>query len=83
MTLADTEYSQALPADTRKALIRVRSGGYDVKLAYVSGESGTNYITIPAGATKVIEGVFLLNTTLYFQCPGAGEVLEIESWKNV
>ncbi len=82
LTLADTEYSQALPAGTRKVLIKERTGAADLKLAYVSGESGTNYITILAGSSKYLEGVYLSDITLYMQSPTAGAVIEVEVWQD-
>lgn len=81
MTLANTEYSQALPKGTKKVLIKERSGAVAVKLAYVSTESETKYVTIPVGSSKYLEGVWLSALTLYFQCASAGKVLEIEVWQ--
>jgi len=81
LTSADTEYSQLLPQATVKALIRSREGN-DIKLAYVEGESGINYITIPAGSGgKYIENIELFEKTLYMQSPDAGGNVEIEVWK--
>lgn len=81
MTVANTEYSYAVPANTKKVLIKERSGSSAVKLAYTSGQSGTTYITIPAGSTKYLEGAWLTGITLYFQCADAGKVIETEIWK--
>lgn len=79
MTLADTEYSQALPADTKKFLIKCR-GAYDLKVAFASGESGTTYITIPAN-TALCETLLVASSlTLYVQCATAGQVAEIIAW---
>ena len=82
MTNADTEYSQALPKNTRKVLFKLRGSSAALKYAYESTESGTKYITIPAGGgSKYLEGIFLDLTspiTLYFQSPTASQVLEIE-----
>lgn len=80
ITNSNTEYSQALPARTKKVLIKVRSGTKTLKLAYVNGESGSKYITIPVGSSKYLEGAYLSGLTLYFQCPSAGQVAEIEVW---
>jgi len=80
MTLANTEYSRAIPAGARKILFKERSGGSTVLYAFTSGESGTNYITLPASASKYLEMAGLSGKTLYFQCPDAGKVLEIEVW---
>ena len=81
MTSANTEYSQTLPEGTKKVLIKERSGAALVKLAYVETESATKFITIPIGASKYIEGIWLSDTTLYFQSTSAGKVLEIEVWQ--
>lgn len=80
MTSADTEYSQALDQGTQKFLIKERSGGSDMKLSYTETESGTTYITIPAGTAKTVDVVNLKDITLYFQSPDAGKVAEIEVW---
>lgn len=82
ITNADTEYSQVLPANTRKVLIKLRSGAADLKLAYTVSESGSNYITIPAGASKYLEDTKLSSITLYFQSPTALQTAEIEVWKD-
>jgi len=81
MTSADTEKNKELPEGTRKVLIKLRSGSAVLKLAYVSGESGTNYVTIPTGGSKYLEGTWLHDLTLYFQSPSASQVAEIEVWK--
>ena len=81
MTTGDTEYNYALPAGTQKVLIKLRGTGAVCKLAYVSGQSGTTYLTIPAGSSKTIEGIKGTAMTLYFQSPTASQVAEIESWK--
>ena len=78
MTLANTEYSQALPEGTAKLMVQNR-GQYDTKLSFNDGQSGTNYITIKAGMVYYED---LVNTsrTLYFQCATAAQVLEILIW---
>lgn len=51
MIVADTEQSQALPAGTKRFLLKVRSGRAILQLAYVAGEVSSigagNYVTIP------------------------------------
>ena len=76
MTLADTEYSQALPTGTRALTFKNR-GLYDVKFSYTNGASGTTYITIPAGMYYYEEQVNLTTKTVYFQCHQAAQVFEI------
>jgi hypothetical protein len=78
MPTGATEYSICLPNDTKKILIKLREIGYDLQLAWNAGESGSNYVTVPAGSTKDISGVNLSDKTLYFQCSEANQVAEIE-----
>jgi hypothetical protein len=82
LTDANTEYSQAVSADAKKVLIRERSGSYDVKLAYATGTSGTLYITLPAGSSKYLEGIWVRGLTLFMQSTQAGVVVEVEEWKR-
>ena len=76
MTLADTEYSQALPASCKAITVQNR-GAYDTKVCYTSGESGTTYFTIKSGMNYYEDRMILAGSTLYFQCATAGQVLEI------
>ena len=80
MTLADTEYSQAIGSGIVRFHVRCR-GFYDVKLAYKAGASGTAYITVPTGAGYSETNVAKIPSTLYFQCPTAAQVLEILAWE--
>lgn len=78
VVLASTEYSQALNPQAKKFTIRVR-GISKLQLAYSSGGSSTNFITIPPGASLTEENVDFAGT-LYFQCNKAAQVVEIEEW---
>lgn len=80
ITLANTEYSQALPANTKKFAIKLRSNTADLKYAFVATQSGTNYRTIPAGSEKSEDNLILAAVTLYFQSSTASQTAEIESW---
>lgn len=80
MADADTEYFQAIDRNAEKILIKERSGGSDLKLAYTETESGTNYITIPAGTVKTIDDIFTKDIIFYFQSPDATLTAEIEVW---
>lgn len=79
MTTENTEYSQALPAGTKKFFIKCRTA-FDIKLAFVASESGTIYITIPADKALLVDGLSIGTKTLYFQCASAGKVAEIMTW---
>ena len=71
----NTEQSQTLPPDTKGYLIRTR-GNAVLKLAFILGESGTNYITIPKNSNY--EDLFFSNEiTLYFQSQQTADLVEI------
>jgi hypothetical protein len=81
LTLAATEYSYAIPAGTRKILFKERSGGSIIQYCFVSGESNTNYLTLPPSTSKYLEAADIGGKTLYVRCQAdAGKVLEIETW---
>lgn len=79
MTLADTEYGQAMPAHTKKFMVKCRTN-YPVQLCFTALGSDTLYITIPPGQTYWEDILYPLVTTLYFRCPVAAQVLEIVAW---
>ena len=79
MTLAATEYSQALPAGCRKFTVQCR-GAYDVKLCFTASGSGTTYITVKKGCSYWEDQIDATSKTLYFQCATAAQVLEIVAW---
>jgi hypothetical protein len=76
---ANVEFSQALTNGTRKLMIRTRGTGR-IRFTFVSGESGTNFLTIPGAAVYSVDNIELQNKTLYMQCDQVGEVVEIEEW---
>jgi|GEM_PF-6165881 hypothetical protein len=80
MTLANTEYSYALPSGAGNVTIQNR-GNYDVKVCFTSGASGTTYFTLKAGSAYYEERISNYGTTLYFQCATAGQVLEVVYWQ--
>lgn len=81
LTTQDTEYSYALPNGTKKFEVQCRTDN-EVKIAYVEEESGSNFRTIPEGATKAEDNLNTSHLILYFQSPTAGVVVEIESWRT-
>ena len=80
---ADTEYSQALSSDVKFIAIKSRSAMSDLKISFVSGESGTNFTTIFGGAEwRNPEKLQTPNSeTIYVQSSQAGTVVEIEEWR--
>lgn len=78
-TLANTEYSYAFPVGTKRFSIRAR-GSAKLQLAYVSGQSNIEYITIFAGAKHEEDNIGSVSITSYFRSNKAGETVEILSW---
>ena len=81
LTNADTEYSLALPARTVRFSIQARDTSIDIKLAFVAGESGSNFITIHGGQVFYETALSPDPLTLYLQSSTAGAVVEIISWQ--
>lgn len=77
LALANTEYSQALPAGTKKFTCKARGG--QIKLCFTSGQSGTTYILLNDGQAYY-EDNLKANITIYAQSPTAGTILEIVAW---
>ena len=73
-----TEYSQTLPSDTKKYLIRSRNKG-SLRLAYTLGGTNTTYLTLPTG-TSYVDSNFYSSITLYFQSTKPGDILEIVAY---
>ena len=80
MTTKDTEYSYALPAGTRAFSIKLEAINTLLKIAFVEGESGTNYITLPYGET-LKQNAKVGGSTIYFQSPTASQKAQITTWK--
>lgn len=82
LTSADTEYSQALPADCRAFQFQCRTS-YVVRYAFVTGKvAGPTepYFTLKSGTVWYKEGLKLSSATLYLASSQASVVVEIEVW---
>lgn len=79
IALADTEQSHSFPAQTRHFRFRARTPA-EIKYTSTSGASGTTYGTLPKGCNYVSPLFDTALTTIYFQSPTAGVVVELESW---
>ena len=82
---ANTEVSVILPANTEKITIMARTNrASKIQYSFVSGESGTKFITITPGVRKEINDIGLTGATpLYFQLSlveAGGTIVEIETW---
>lgn len=76
---ANTEVSQALPANTKKLLIRCR-GNARVQFTFTSGQSGTNFVTISSGSMYAQDLLLLNSITLYLQTNLPSQTVEILVW---
>jgi hypothetical protein len=82
MTNANTEYSQALPSNTKKFLIQTRDGTA-FRFAYVTGKVATPtapWLTVPANSVYYEDMIEEATQTLYFACASAGKIIEIVTW---
>lgn len=80
ITNANTEYNYTFPAGTRAFSIKLEALNALLKVAFVSGESGTTYITVPYGESLKMEAK-VGGSTIYFQSDKASQVAQIETWK--
>ena len=83
MTSADTEYSQALPANTKMFEFGCRETGFDVRYAFETGKVAAStqpYKTLGAGIVKTVDRLNLSSITLYMACSTSGKTMEIEAW---
>jgi len=82
LTNADTEYSQALPTNTRAFEFWARES-VDIRFAFTSGKVATPtepYFTLKAGTTYYKENLNLSGKSLYLACGEAGKHVEIIAW---
>lgn len=76
---ANTEFSQALSSGVKQLMIRCRESN-KIQFSFVSGESGTKFITISKNAVYKAAELNLSSSTLYMQVDGASLTVEIEEW---
>ena len=75
---AGTEYSQALSVGAKKFMIRCRDI-CNLKLAFTSGDSLINWVTISRGCVFSEENI-KLNGSLFFTADKSNVVVEILEW---
>ncbi len=79
-TLADTEYSQALPPNCRSLAMQARTA-VDVRVAFVTGKVATPvapYLLLRAGQQLVIDNLHLPDgAAVYVGTASSGTVVEI------
>ena len=82
LTLANTEYSQALPRGTKKFTISERNGNA-FRWAFEPGRVATPtepYQTVLANQVYFEDHVNLVGVTVYLAAPVLGRVIEIVAW---
>ena len=82
-TAANMEYSQALPASTKKFMISFRDVAHAGRLAFVTGKVATPvepYETLWAGSPYEDTMIEATSLTLFFASLTAGAVAEIVAW---
>ena len=82
MTSADTEYSQALPANTKRFSLQCLTN-FDVRFAFVTGKVAAPtapYALVRAGMNYYEENLNLAAVTVYVACADAAKVAEIVAW---
>lgn len=83
-TLADvdTEYSQALPAGTKKVFY-MSTAGNAFRASYFTGKVATPtqpYEAVAAHAVCYDDGISLASATLYFATDVAGDIIFLRCW---
>ena len=82
MTNANTEYSQALPSNTKKFSIASQDGTA-FRIAFVTGKVATPtapYKTVQANTEYYEDMINPSSLTLFFACGSSGKIVEIIAW---
>jgi hypothetical protein len=79
LTLADTEYLQALPGNTKRFAIIPRNSAHTIKIAFIAGNSATEYITVDS-RSYFDDNLDADGIILYMQSANAGAIVEIIAW---
>lgn len=83
MTNADTEYSQALPANCKQFRLSMRENDTAYRIAYATGKVATPtepYYEAAAGAVINVDKISAAAVTVYFACASTGKHIQIEAW---
>ena len=82
LTSADTQYSQAIPANTKELRFRCRSIE-DIRFAWITGKVAgptAPYLSLSAGLEYFSDNNNLDTATLYLASAVAGVIIELECW---
>jgi len=82
LTVADTQYSQLLPAGTKKIAFQNRNNN-TLRFAFLTGKVAVptgDYFTVKPGQNFTEIDLNLQAVTLYFASDNAGDVVELVAW---
>lgn len=80
LPLAGSQYSVVLASTTKRYTLKLR-GDAKLQIAFITGQTGTNYITISPGSAYFEENLQLTGSlTIYMQASKNNQVLEVLSW---
>ena len=82
MTLANTEYSQALPANATRFSLQCHTN-FAIRFAYETGRVAAPiapYSLVKAGWNYYEQDIDATGRTLFFACANAAQVAEIIAW---
>ena len=77
LTNANIEYTHTLQNNLQTITVIARTFCL-LKFSFTVGELDVEYLTVPEGCSRTIEGVKFNGKTIYIQSPTAGVVVEIE-----
>ena len=81
LALANTEYTISLPSNTKRYQLRVRDHLAKGRLAFLSGETATNYWTITRGTVVDSENMdFPASSVIYVSVSKPTMVVELRTW---
>lgn len=75
---ANTEFSYVLPDYVKRFMVVTEAA--TLKVGYVLGQSGTNYVPIPRYGFYSETDISPATLTLYYQSPTSGHEITIVSW---
>lgn len=79
MPNSGTEYAQALGANTKQFLVRMRNRAR-AKLSFTLNGTDTLFFTLEPGAVYFEKNLNLSSVTLYVQSEASGQVAEVLEW---
>ena len=77
ITTINSEVSHNLKTNLKELIVRAREAA-NIKLSFVSGESGTKYLTVFKGTALSLSNISFTAKVLYFQSDKVGTVEIVE-----